>query len=432
MIFLRQSSMEEKVIDYLIIGAGLAGLNSAIKIKERYPEASVAIAEEYSGAGGRVVTYRAPSEFGEKIHWENGAGRIHSSHTNVMKYIEKYKLLTYPIQSKELWISEKSLVPEPNIWESLSSIIVSALSSLKPHVLANNSVEEILLQTYGEEADILLKHFAYRAEIQTLRADLALESLQREMGLRNNTFFGVKDGMGRLIKSMRNDLENMGVIFFFDHKCKSYTLDHKISKKVITVSFSKGKELRTRNLILAIHSEGLKGIAPIKNLPYLEYLSMKPLLRTYAIFPYSTKSGAWFSGLNKIVTDSKLRFIIPISNGTIMTSYTDNDDTKYWVSILQKEGEEGLCKKIMTELRHLFEGKERKIPDPLFFKSHYWSAGCTYWLPGSYNPKEISDAFMKPFADDNVFICGESYSLKQAWMEGALIHSNKMLEKYIL
>ena len=113
-----------------------------------------------------------------------------------------------------------------------------------------------------------------------------------------------------------------------------------------------------------------------------------------------------------------------------MISYTDSDDARPWFKVLEQKGEKGLGKEIMKEVRHLFP--MIKIPDPLVFKSYDWHTGCTYWLPGTYNPQDLSKKIMKPFLTYNIYVCGESYSMRQAWVEGALEHSEAMLRKFFI
>jgi hypothetical protein len=152
---------------------------------------------------------------------------------------------------------------------------------------------------------------------------------------------------------------------------------------------------------------------------------MTPLLRTYAVFP----TPAWFKDMPRTITNSPLRHIIPINpnKGTIMISYTDGNDTTKWSKILERAGEAALCMEIMKSSRQLFK---KNIPNPLFFKAHCWKNGCSYWLPGLYSTEEESKRIMNPFPD--IYVCGESYSLHQAWIEGALQHAEDMLEKYII
>lgn len=394
--------------DYIIVGAGLSGLHTALRLSIRKPHAHIAIAEEYNYVGGRVVSYH-PKEF-PNIHWENGAGRIHTSHTLIANYVKRYGLTPVPMENHE------------TPWTSLSQLIVSALSTVDPQLLARYTIKEIMPDEYKH----LLDQFAYRSELETLRADLALVALKHEMGSMKD-FYGLAEGIGAIPAAMHKELESRGVEFLMHHRLIAVhtgSAQFRIGKvKKITLTADK--------IILAIHSEALK---KIKNIPYLKHLQMEPLLRTYAIFDSPARArkgngkgkGPWFEGIPTTITDSPLHFIIPIDpkNGVIMTSYTDARDARYWFKILEK-GENILEREILKELRLVFP--DRNIPAPIFFKAHAWYDGCTYWLPGNYSPEHAANKIMNPMR--NVFVCGESYSVgKQCWMEGALENAEKMLK----
>ena len=113
-----------------------------------------------------------------------------------------------------------------------------------------------------------------------------------------------------------------------------------------------------------------------------------------------------------------------------MISYTDGDDTKQYMKIQSEKGDPALCKTILSDVRKLFPAY--KIPDPVFFKSHPWETGCTYWIPGGYSVEFQSKAAVHPFPAKfpAVWLCGESWSLRQAWVEGALEQTEKMLEQF--
>jgi monoamine oxidase len=137
--------------------------------------------------------------------------------------------------------------------------------------------------------------------------------------------------------------------------------------------------------------------------------------------------------MQRVVTNSPLRHIIPINSakGVIMTSYTDGKDTLHWEKI-KKKGTGVVAKEIIKELRDLFP--QTVIPNPLYFKYHYWPYGATYWTPGLYDPTKESDAILRPFPTrlPDVYVCGESYSMKQAWVEGALEHAESLVTKYFI
>jgi hypothetical protein len=390
--------------DYLIVGAGIAGLHCALRISKAFPKAKIAVAEMYSYTGGRIFTFK-----GKGQQWEAGAGRIHGSHTMTMKYLKDYGLTTIPIGGNTDWQSKGS--KEEDIWPSLSEALVSSLKRLDPKVLATHTIKDLTFD------DHLLHRFPYNAEVSTLRADLAVKSFDNEMGSYTN-FYVVKEGLSELTTRMKAALEKRGVKFLYNHRLVSVDpLYFEITNK-----HSKYVTIKATKSILAVHCDALRGIKPFSNLPILKHLSMKPLLRTYGVFKEPIT-------MNKTVTDSRLRYIIPVGKYTLMTSYTDAQDTAVWKKIYDKGGDKALCHAIMGDLKVMFPELEM----PTFFKSHYWQHGCSYWLPGLYDPKEESHKVMCPIQKlPNVYVCGESYSLKQAWIEGAIEHAEEMLQKYIL
>jgi hypothetical protein len=175
--------------------------------------------------------------------------------------------------------------------------------------------------------------------------------------------------------------------------------------------------VQAKNIVCALNSEALKKIPYFKNLEVLKKVIMKPLLRTYAIYP---KDPVWFAQLPSVVSSGPVRYFIPIDykRGVAMISYTDSRDTEEYHKI---KDDTTLGERVQSDLKKLFG----PIPDYKYFKSHYWKYGATYWLPGKYNPITESDNSIKPFSS-NVYIVGESFSLRQAWIEGALEQCEKL------
>ena len=410
-------------MDYIIVGAGIAGLHCALRISEAFPKAKITIAELYGKEGGRIDTYRN-KKF--EAQWEAGAGRIHSSHRLTLDYIRKYGLTLYPISEKTQYISDSGNASK-DLWPSISQILYESLSQMNPLLLQTHTLEEILDITFpSQKHKAALSYFPYCSEMTTLRADLALKSISKELGS-NSKFFVVKEGLGAMIAAMKKELVKRKVEFLFHHRLIAVKGDQ--SDLHFVAPDKKNITLTAKHIILTLPSEALKGVQPFPSLPMLKHISMRPLLRTYAIFP----TPAWFKDMPRTITDSPLRHIIPINpqKGSIMISYTDGKDTAHWSNILEKNGEMALSASIMKETRDLLKVN---IPNPLFFKAHCWKNGCSYWLPGLYSPEEESAKLMRPLPlrFPNVYLCGESYSMHQAWIEGALQHAEDMLKKYLI
>ncbi len=106
-----------------------------------------------------------------------------------------------------------------------------------------------------------------------------------------------------------------------------------------------------------------------------------------------------------------------------MISYTDGRDTRRWSGLHGP----ALTQSIQQELIALFP--EQTIPQPEWVLAFEWSGGTTYWKPGSYDPVEESQRVLQPRPSSlpSLYICGESFSMLQAWMEGSLEHSDSLL-----
>jgi len=402
------------------MGAGLAGLRTGIETLKQFPHIRCCILEQYDYVGGRVFTFRKHVPRVGTISWESGAGRISKDHNKVLDLIRSYDLHTAPIHSGADYLPTSTMVPTENHFSDLISVYLDPLRALDPSVLAQHTLGELLCKTIGpNSAKNFYLQFPYFSEIHCLRADLALESFHAEMSS-NKGFFVCKEGLSSIPNAMHKEFVKRGGTIQFHTTLERVTYQHGL--QILHCKTDNGPMTYAAPMVvLALHHAALKQIDGIRTYHVLKHLEMEPLLRMYAIF--SVKKGAcWFSDMPHTITDSPIRYIIPIdpSRGIIMISYTDGDDTKHW----GKHAEDG----VMQEIRRLFPDKA--ISDPIYFKQHLWSAGCTYWLPGAYDVKTASYESLHPMPDrlPGLFMCGESFAIHQCWMESALDQADKLLK----
>lgn len=426
--------------DCIIVGGGISGLVSARELAKRHPSWTIALAERYKGLGGRTYSYWPPGFDG--IHWEMGAGRVHTSHTHLMALLKEYGLTWVPIGSDIGYQAHPGDPVLANPFEdTLVPIYIESLQRLPAATLAKHTVEELMNQIYGQPVTKkILSYFPYRAEVNTMRADLALEELISKKGVAAHEGYGViAEGFSELVKRLREDCDSRGVVILNRHRLLN-CLAAGGNATDLLFSYDSKKEggaagkiqLRAEKaVVLALHKDAVAELPVFRGWKTLEHIKTQPLLRTYAIFPVKKGTGVWFDGMGRVVTPERPRFILPMNpkEGTIMISYTDGDDTKEYSRILDKGGDKALEKTILSDVRRLFPAVE--IPKPRFFRSHMWETGCSYWLPGDYDPVKESEAACHPLSSrlPGVWLCGESWSLKQAWVEGALEQTLKMLNK---
>jgi Flavin containing amine oxidoreductase len=431
----------------MIVGAGIAGLHCALELQRRDPRASITLFEKYKYDGGRIFTFHTRVG-GRPYHWESGAGRISSKHKMVLKYMKRYGLTYVPIpptiQYRETacpphplrnksFCKDGTAPLEPNWFEAAIPAFLEPIGRLPPAQLASATLRQLCEQVHGRAAtDDFLIRFPYRSEVDVMRADEGLALFRCEMG--SHEGYGIcAEGLSALVERMRAEFVRGGGTVKNRHTlldiAETTSYHHgggaggrlpPENDGIVHAVFKAGEKTVTWTAgrsILALHSEALRKIPRFAGWWVLKHLTMEPLLRVYAVY----KAPGWFQGLSRVVTDGPLRYFLPSdpSTGQAMISYTDSRDARP----LMEKTPAALEKFIQAELRRLFP--DRHIPEPLFFKSHPWKFGVTYWLPADYNVAEASRAAWT--VGQRIHVCGESFSQRQGWMEGALEHADGLL-----
>lgn len=411
-----------------IIGAGIAGLYCARELSKRYPNSKICILEKYEFIGGRISTFRHTVPGLGPISWEAGAGRIHSSHHDVLNLLKEYKLHTIPLPEAIEYRTKDGNEPV-DFARYLNT--VSSISQLSPSILSKTTVKDILHKTLGQSrANDMLDRYEYRSELDTLRADYALDLLKKEIG-HHSGFYIVQEGFSALIAALKGELEAAGIDILRKHEV--YTIENGKTNKYRVILKNKSP-IHATKVIVALPRDAVAQMPCFKGLQILKQVKMRPLLRIYAVFPPMNGeiwfNSEYFEGMKKFICAKPVRYVIPIdkTKGTMMISYTDGADALYWIDRINRCGEAKVVDECVEELRSLFP--LFYIPNPIYFKCHPWQDGCSYWTPSSYDNKVESKASLIPLPDSmpSVYMCGESWAIKQCWVQSALDSAKDLLE----
>jgi len=403
--------------DYIIVGGGISGLYCLQELYKKNKNYTILIIDDRTYWGGRLHTHKRPD-------YEIGGARFNDNHSLLLSLLNEYKCHKVKLSPNSLFLyktNHNMIIPLHGVNETLSDIMTNIIKKSKSY-----SKKNIQQYTLSQWIDYLSKEpqlskkikdiFGYDSEINEMNAYDAMKSFQRDFI--SNHFYIVKEGFSSLCNKMYLKHKDKQNLSFLNKTIVTNVRKHGDEYKIET---NTSKLFYSKKVIFALKANQLKSFSILKPIhPNLNFIYSAPLLRIYAKYPKSSNHKVWFHDLPKIITNSFIRQIIPINpnSGLIMISYTDNNDINpFWKDKKKQllKSDMVIMNMIQKELFILFP--EASIPKPLYFKSHLWTIGCHHWKPGC-DSKSIYDEIKNPLP--NLYIIGEAFSQKQAWVEGAL------------
>jgi len=397
------------IYDYIIIGAGIAGLYTAYKILKQNKNAKIIILEK-NNIGGRMNIYNF---CGTNVNIGAGVGRKNKDYLLVNLLSE---------------LSIKSTVAHftTNYTSNVEKInFKHTYNDLKK----NYNKETHKKLTFKKYGNLILGKELYKKFVRFM----GYSDYENEDAYESIYNYGFEDNVSgfEILYIKWNEL--------LDALCnKIGTNNIKLGFTVIKIEEEDGKYIIKTNknkqfigekVIIASTINTVKQLLPICSI--FNNIKGQPFLRTYAKF--DEKSTKIINELinGYTIVNGPLKKIIPINKdkGIYMVAYTDNKDALYFKDNL--ENKNFFCKELEKTLNLTNVLKIEAI------KSFYWEIGTHYYkpLPEKYKSrKEFIDKCQNP--KKNIFVVGELLSTNQGWTQGALESVenvfNKLNHKYIL
>ena len=410
---------------HLIIGAGITGLYLAYKLLSQGVQATdIIIFEKSDRIGGRIYTHE-----NRGYKYSAGAGRLGKKHKYVMKLIKDFHLedQIININKNNNYFVDGKLMNEQQLlkhyksqYKSLNDLWRYAIQkkiNLNKYDLNNYNLHNyfsLILPT--NEVELLKTSLGYIAEMYDMNAYNGLLTLRKDFDIKNNDFYVLRDGISILSDSLCKYIENAGVTI----KLSSTLEDVYEANKYIIVN---GVKYNYSKLYLTIKRKDYMDISYFKQYEHLfNTVTDGKLLRIYARY-----KDVWFKNMPKTLVQNKIQFIIPIDyeSGLIQISYSDSYNADFWNNF---KNDKDIMKYLTKILNEMFP--EKNIKDPEWITMHYWEAGDHLWKVG-VDSKKIQKNIDDLFISKNIYILGEAYSDRQAWIEGAIetVHKKLNLDK---
>ncbi len=407
------------MFDIIIIGGGISGLNTYRElVKSGYNKDSILLLEKEDYYGGRI-RYWEGNVLGIDYKFPEGAARFNKSHINLISLLREFNLLDFRKDKGMIpyteFIDSKNMFKGYDKYENGYIFVDKIINESKRYKdidlkgMSFKELGEILLKK--NDLDYMLMSCGYSGQLNNMNAYDCIKLFKRDIRVDIEFLGGKYDILiEEMIKSMKGYNMRTGC------NVRNILRDNNKYKLIVN-----NKNVYSKRLIFCVPKESLlrfKILNPIREI--LERsITTKPLCRLYAIFK---KEDIWFKDIKKkIVTNNDLRYIIPMDaeKGLIMISYTDDKYTKKWVGMSDNDKKI----KIVRDVKKVF-GID--INKPYKVIECNWKSGVGYWNKG-IDSDLCYELLLNPL--ENIYICGENYSKRQSWVEGALESSLDCIKK---
>ena len=454
---------QQKYYDYIIVGAGIAGLYTAHELCKKYPYAKICILESTKYIGGRLHSIKY-----DGLIMDGGGARFNTDQHRIISLIKEVGLWdkAIPIGSDISYMpvndlhDSKSSFELKNKFPTTDDFIIYMKKyinekHIKRDTLINTTILDFAVEHFSKEYPKIKQHliniYPYYSELGVLNTVEGLNLFSNEFSDKTK-YYILKGGLEQLTETIYNKLKDLKK----KNKCKidiyeespvlkineGLSLKNRQTGHIITYEYKEKEiEIIANKVILTIPKNKLKNLKitmnSIKNnngkdridklFKNINSIQNEPLYRIYARYPLDKKTHkVWFDGMGKMSTNLPIKYIIPVNyeKGVIMISYTDSKFANYWLTQVSEGTFEATLNK---QLKQLFPDID--IPKAKWYRHCPWISGAGYWKKG-YDRKIIMPQMIEALGHHkNLYICGENYSSHQAWVEGALETSDMVLDK---
>jgi len=404
---------EKQQYDIIIIGAGIAGLYSAYKIKQLSPSKTVLVLErdKKEWIGGRIGN---DWFYGQQIVTGAGVGR---------KKKDKYLIELL----NELHIPTKECLIEMNYAKSVPTVIniPKAIHFLKQKyesykVKPNSTFSVFAKHVLGEK---LYKDFTTTAGYTDYENE-DIEEVLYHYGMNDNSPHWIS-----LIVPWKQLVTKLCDKIGWENVKYKHTALHIFPlTNGFQIETNKGNYF-SKKVIVATNINSILKLVPGADSPNSIYKEIggQPFLRVYGKFDKKSDEIMKQFVPTQTIVAGPLHKLIPYDNGVYMIAYTDNEGALALKDHLQNNLQN---RELFEDLLEVSLGIPKNTIHLTAIKGYYWPIGTHYYKPYSVqykNRNQFIEKIQHPLP--NMLVVGEVVSKNQGWTEGALSSVHLVLNK---
>lgn len=396
--------MNENILDYVVIGGGIAGLYANYKLVNR--GFNGVLLEKESDFGGRVY----------EMNWHGsviklGAGIMAEHNKHLLKLLSKLKIKVGSFDSDvKTWFDKKFDM------DKAIKDIKSKWTQEKENI-NGLTMKQFLVKYFGKKfTDQFIENCEYRDFLESDPGYFIKYYTIDDMS--HDPYKVLIIRWGELVeKLMKPNCKSNSEVISVKKSGTNYVV--KTSESIYT----------TKKIYFALTLKPLdKLIKKLVNFKYSDYIGTVKFVRIYTHHskPYNLDPLGHYN-----LVPGPFQKIIKISPNILMVSYSDNLEAKYWAQTIIYLDKKSQIKKVETELANLAKmsnelGKIKisKIDD---VEIGYWNEGVHYYKPViGISLNKLINRLSKPAK--NIYVIGEIISKKQGWVEGAIESVDRIIK----
>jgi len=392
--------------DYVIIGAGISGLYTALLLEKKYKNPSIIILESEKEIGGRAKMH---DFHGKPVVQGAGVGRTKKD--KLLFALWESVIFPEPPEYFTPDITYLDFKPMTNITE-----ILGFLKKQKLECRHQETFKSFFLRFFPEQE---YKRFIWTNGFSDFEEADVIDTIE-DYGFEDNhpnaSFFRVD--WDRITSYLVHQLQCTDI--FLHHRVLSVTKRKKDGSFLLV----KGKnwEIKGKKVIWAGHMNGGYRTLGKKTEEIFGQIGYNVFLRYYI---YLSKPIPQKYRKKTIYVKTSFQKTTIINDHIILLSYSDNNNAKKTYQLLKEKKIEQEKKRKLFSFSQSSSQKQEKKEDTISF---YWKHGTHFYRPllqtWSNRQEFIIDAQM-PY--DGCFLVGEIISRNQGWTEGALESIHKII-----
>jgi len=467
----------------------MAGLYAAWRLLERgVPPDRIAVFEVDGRIGGRVFTVRAPQWPGLVL--DMGAHNFGPSHQIVSGLVERFGLKTTEslghspdgivhlrgrsLTNREIaghWFRKPFAYgvsayvqrrgPARMLRKALEKMPVDTdgkTRRLGGRPLADWALPDALLQVLSpEELRYLTDRLIYSFWHTPVQAEAALSWVAQEIFTGRNRMAELSEGMAALPEALAGAIAQSGAAIELRYRLTQVELPADgTGPTVLSFATAAGaRSVAANRVVLALPAAAIERVAGVAGRPEIEALCAA-ILPQQAIMTALVYEEPWWQQIGiasgASTTDLPARhlrhhYAEPDQGKTLrpgaLVSYSDGGSADFWRNAGTGEPSYGwigadhpVARELHSQAQKMFEPKVgRRLPPPVDAFTQDWSekgpgAAFHLWAAGSKPDTSSADA-LQPIGERNLHICGEAWSMRQGWIEGALETVDALISRHM-